>query len=450
LPFANETGNADAEYLSDGMTETLISSLSNLPNLDVKARSSVFRYKGRETNANTIADELNVQAFLIGKVRQRGNELSLYIELVEARTEKAIWSQTYNRPLMNVVTLQSEIARDVADKLKTKLSGADERKLTKNYTENPEAYRLYLQGRFHWNKRKTEDFHKAIGFYEQAIAVDPNYALAYAGIADAYAYLADYRSLPPRETMPKAKEAALKAVALDDQLAEAHAALGHILCDYDHNFVEAEARYKRAIELTPNYATAHLYYAELQTWLGRFAEAEAEYQRALELEPFSLGVNWLYAFNLYHMRRYDESIAQARKLLEMYPDFAWGHTIIAFNHRMKGNYAGCVEEIAKSHELFERPEQAAFVRESFAQGGWNGYLRAMTGEHSPHNETSLIKATNYAALGEKDKAFAQLEKLYDYRTWGLITLKVEPALDPLRDDPRFLDLLRRVGFNRRL
>jgi TolB-like protein len=218
LPFVNESGSADVEYLSDGMTETLISSLSQLPNLNVKARSSVFRYKGKETDAQTIGKELNVQAIVHGRVVQRGEQLTLYLELVDALTGNRIWGDQYNRKQTELITLQSEIARDVSQKLKTKLSGADEQKLAKNYTENAEAYKLYLQGRFYWNKRTTNDFRKAIEYFNQAITIDQNYALAYAGLADAYGLLSAFGGVPPQEAMPKAREAALKALLLDDRL----------------------------------------------------------------------------------------------------------------------------------------------------------------------------------------------------------------------------------------
>jgi serine/threonine protein kinase len=231
LPFVNESGNADVEYLSDGMTETLIRNLSQLANLNVKARSSVFRYKGKETDTQTIAKELNVQAVLIGKVRQRGNDLSLYVEFVDAATEKALWSETYQRPLANLVSLQNDIARDVANKLQPKLLGTDEHRLAKKYTENTEAYQLYLRGLFYHNKRTAQDFQKATEYFQQAVAVDPNYALAYAVLAEAYMGRLFYRGATRREIMPKAREAALKAVSLDAELAEAHAALGLVLAN---------------------------------------------------------------------------------------------------------------------------------------------------------------------------------------------------------------------------
>ena len=252
MPFVNESGNADVEYLSDGMTETLISSLSQLPNLNVKPRSSVFRYKGKDTNPQTIAKELNVQAILNGRVVQRGQDLSLYVELMDIALDKVVWSQQYNRQQTELVTLQTDIARDVSSRLKTKLSGADEAKVTKTYTTNPEAYQLYLKGKYYYSKYNEEGFKKGLEYYQKAIELDPNYALAYYGIGAAYNTASDWY-LPPREAGPKAKTATLKALELDDTLAEAHKLLGVIAFWYDWDWITAEREMKRATELDSSY-----------------------------------------------------------------------------------------------------------------------------------------------------------------------------------------------------
>ena len=252
LPFVNESGNPDVEYLSDGMTETLIGSLSRLPNLSVKARSSVFRYKGKETKAQQIAKELNVQAILSGRVVQHGDQLTLSLELIDAQTENVIWSEQYNRKQADLINLQTEIAHDVSTKLKTKLSGADQAMMAKMYTANPEAYRLYLQGRFYWNKREEKDFLKAVEYYNQAIALDPNYAMAYAGLADSYALLSSFGFMPPAEAIPKARDFAHRAMSLDDTLAGPHTTLAYELLQYDYDLAGAEREFKRAIELNTN------------------------------------------------------------------------------------------------------------------------------------------------------------------------------------------------------
>ncbi len=348
--------------------------------------------------------------------------------------------------MTNLVALQNDIARDVADKLKVKLSVTDEQKLAKNYTENTEAYQLYLRGRFYWNKRTGENNRKAIELFNQAIAIDQNYALGYAGLADAYAGLSIYRGAPPQETMPKAKDAALKALSLDDNLAEAHTALGLILHLYDYDFAGAEREYKRAIELNQNYATAHQNYGNLVSNLGRFEETFAEFRHALEIDPLSLNINRAYGERLVFARRYDDAIAQLKKTLELDAGFLSARYTLATAYQIKGNYAECVEELAKSQELMGEPQTAASVRESYAKNGWQGFLRMITEERLQFNSPWHNLAVFHAALGEKDKAFAALNKAYEDRENFVVILKVDPRLDPLRDDPRFAELMRKVGF----
>jgi len=444
LPFINEGGNADVEYLSDGMTETLISSLSQLPKLNVKARSSVFRYKGKDTNAWTIGRELNVQAILMGRVVQRGEQLTLYLELVDAQTGNRIWGEQYNRKLKDLITLQSDIARDVSQKLKTKFLGPDEQPLAKNYTGNVEAYQLYLKGRFYWNKRTVSDFRRSIEYLQQAIAADPNYALAYAALANSYASLSNSNGAPPREVIPKARQAALKALSLDERLVEAHTALGIVLCD-EYDFAGAEREYKHALELNPNDATAHLQYGWLLTFFARHEEALAEDRRALEIEPLSLSINRSYGDHLLYARRYDESIAQLKKTLDLDANFETAHNSLGYAYWMNTNYAESVEEFAKRREAGGSQQLAALVRESFAKGGWAGFLQMRIGEFRTSNTSSYAVAIYRAALGEKDEAFAELNKAYENREFGLELLKVDPRLDPLRSDPRFAELMRKVG-----
>jgi TolB-like protein/Tfp pilus assembly protein PilF len=446
MPFVNESGNADTEYLSDGMTETLISSLSQLPNLNVKARSSVFRYKGKETDAKIIGKELNVQAILNGRVVQRGEQMTLSLELVDVSTENVLWSQQYNRKQTDLVTLQSDIARDVSSKLKSKLSGADVAKVEKNYTANPEAYQLYLKGRFHWNKRTGQDLKKAVEYFNQAIAVDPNYALGYAGLADVYALLPVYTEIMPREAMPKAKEAALKALSLEAQLADAHASLGFIMLSYEYDFAGAEREYLRAIELNPNYAMAHNYYGNFLSSLGRHEQGIAVYKRTLEIEPLSLVFNRGYGERLAIARRYDEAIAQLKKTLDLDAGFVSARYSLAAVYQMKGDYGTCVDELAKYQELVGQPRTAALMRESYANDGWRGFLRMVIDKRLRFESPLHNLAVFYAALGEKDKAFAELNQAYENRDNLILRLKVDPRLDPLRDDPRFQELLRKVGF----
>ncbi len=448
MPFVNESGNADVEYLSDGMTETLIGSLSQLPNLNVKARSSVFRYKGKATDAKTIGKELNVQAILNGRVVQRGDQLTLSLELIDAQTENVIWSEQYNRKQTELVSLQSEIARDVSSKLKAKLSGTDKQKLGKTYTTNAEAYRLYLQGRFYWNKREEKDFRQAVDYYNQAIALDPNYALAYAGLADTYALLSSFGFAPPTEAVPKAREFANRALSLDDSMAEPHTTLGYELLQYDYDFAGAEREFKRAIELNPNYATAHQWYGEMLIDAERFAAAAGEIRRALEIEPLSLPINWDYGRFLYMSRRYDESLAQHKKTIELDPGFARAHRTLAEVYRVKGDYANALEERARFFDLVGQPQNAALIRATFAKEGWLGFARLVTAENSPLRDSNnnWVIAKAYLDLGERDKAFAELNKAYENRISSLCWLKVEPQFDPLRSDPRYQELLRKMRF----
>jgi TolB-like protein len=448
MPFFNESGNQDVEYLSDGMTETLISSLSQIPNLNVKARSTVFRYKGKLTDAKTISNELNVQAVLNGRVMQRGDQLTLSLELVNAETENVIWSGRYDRKQTDLVNLQREIARDVSSKLKTKLSGTDEQKLARTYTTNAEAYRLFLQGRFYWNKREERDFRKAVEYFNQSIALDPNYALAYAGLADAYALLSTFGFMLPVEGVPMARGFAAKASDLDATLAEPHTTLGYLASVYDYDFAASEREFRRAIELNPNYATAHQWYAEMLSNVGRFDEASVEYGRALEIEPLSLPMNWDYGRFLYVNRRYDESIIQHKKTIDLDPGFARAHRTLAEVYRVKGDYANAIEERAKFFDLIGQSQNGALVRRTFAKDGWLGFLRLVTANNSPlkdsNNNWTLAKA--YVDLGEKDKALEELNKAYVMRLSSLCWLKVEPQMDPLRSDPRYQALMRKMNF----
>jgi len=442
MPFINESGNAEVDYLSDGMTETLISQLSQLTNLNVKARSSVFRYKGKETNAQTLGKELNVQAILNGRFAQRGDQLTLTLELVEAQTENVIWSEQYNRPQADLVKLQTDIARDVSNKLRMKLSGADTQKLAKTYTNNPEAYRLYLQGRFYWAKREQKDLKTAIDYFNQAIAQDANYALAYAGLADSYAIMGSFNFMAPTDAIPKARGFALKAQSLDASLAEPHTTLGLALVQFDYDFAAAEREYKQAIQLNPNYATAHQWYGELLSCEGRFDEASSELRRALELEPLSLPINWDYGRLLYNLRRYDEALAQAQKTIDL--GFARAYRTAAEVYRIKKDYPNAIEKTARYFEVLGQSENAALVRDTFAKGGWTAYLQLIVADDSPLKERHGIKAKAYAELGDLDKAFEDLNAAYDTHDSFLMWLKVEPQLDPLRSDPRYEELLQKL------
>jgi len=347
LPFVNASGNAEVEYLSDGMTESLINNLSQLPHLSVKARSSVFRYKGREVEPQQVAKELSVQAILNGRLVQRGDDLTLYLSLVDARNGNQLWGEQYNRKLTDLVALQSEIARDVSQKLRARLSGADEQKLAKNYTENVEAYQLYLKGRYFWNKRTPEGDQKSIEYFGQAIETDPNYALAFVGLADAYSSLPFVSEAPPKEAFPKAKAAAIRAIEIDDTLAEAHVSLGWArLLDWDWSGAEEEL--KRSIELNPNYPTAHHRYSRYLVDMGRFHEAIAEAKRAQELDPLSLIISTNVGQSLLYARQYDQAIEAFRKTLEIDPNFWVAHLFLGRAYEQKRMYAEAIAELQKA------------------------------------------------------------------------------------------------------
>lgn len=449
MPFVNGGGNADIEYLSDGMTETLISSLSRLPNLNVKPRSSVFRYKGKDTNPQTIGKELNVQAILNGRVVQRGQELSLFVELIDVALDKVVWSQQYNRKQSDLVTLQSEIARDVSNKLKTKLSGADVANVEKTYTANAEAYQHYLKGRFHWNKRTGESLKQSVDFYNQAIEKDPNYALAYSGLAESYELFANYSVALPQECMPKAKAAAVRAIEIDDSLAEAHSALGVYLSVFSWNQPAAEREFRRAIELNPNYPTAHQQLANYcLTAMGRFDEAIAEGRRAEELDPLSPIISADVGTNLTRSRRFDEAIAQLNRTVTLDPTFYAARFALGTAYHANGQYGEAIAEFRKALALNDDPWVKALLARSLAKSGQRGEASKMLVELESESARRYVPsaglAVGFAALGEKDKAFVWLEKDVTERTPRPPLFSVNPVFDDLRDDPRFQGLLHRI------
>jgi len=450
MPFVNESGNSDNEYLSDGMTESLITSLSQLPKLSVKARNSVFRYKGKEVEPRKVGAELSVQAILLGRVVQRGNDLTFYIELVDANTENTLWKADYNRSMKNLVSLQNEIARDVSQKLRQRLTGAEVQTATKSYTENNEAYQLYLMGRYHLNRLTDEGFRKGRDYFEQAIDKDPNYALAFAGLADAYARLSGYNAISPNEGFPKARTAASKALELDDQLAEAHSTLGVVKWFYDWDWSGAEKEFKRAIEINPNNADAHQTYGYYLSAMQRFDEALAEMSRARELDPLSIEKILATGDVLYQQRRLDQATEQYQKALEMDPNSGIAHWAIGNVYLQKGMYDEAIKEYQKSIPLSgDSQDEPASLAYAYALSGKKQEALRIIEDLKQRSKRSYISPTViafiYAGLGENDQAFEWLEKAYNGRDFILVLLKVEPTFDRLRSDPRFEDLLRRVG-----
>ncbi|HUR97597.1 MAG TPA: tetratricopeptide repeat protein, partial [Pyrinomonadaceae bacterium] len=449
MPFFNDSGNPDVEYLSDGMTETLINSLSQIQNLNVKSRSLVFRDKGKEFDAKKIADELNVQAILTGRIVERDGRMTLNLELIDAKTENTIWGNRYERRSSEIVTLQSEIARDVSGKLKSKLSETDDQKLAKNYTVDPQAYQLYLKGKFFWNKRTANDLRQSAEFYKQAIEKDPNYALAFSGLAETYASFGGYDVAPADDSMPLARAAALRALEIDDSLAEAHAALAGYLASYEFDLDRSEKEFRRAIELKPSYAVAHEGLAANLTVVKRFDEAIAEIRLAEEFDPLSPAIGKNVGATLVFARRYDEAIAQLKRTLVRDPNFSETHSYLGWAYGSKGMYPEAIAEARIALEL----NNSFFIK---------GYLAFWLGKSGNREEAlkilaELKKAASegyvrpstlavvYVGLGDKAEALNQLEKEVSSRSFNAIYLAVLPDVDDLRSEPRFKAMLRRMN-----
>jgi TolB-like protein/Flp pilus assembly protein TadD len=452
MPFVNESGNADIEYLSDGMTDSLISSLSDVPSITVKARNSVFRYKGVDFAAKKIGEDLSVNALVLGRVLQRGSDIALHIELVDAVSENVLWSSDYNRPMANLVALQGEIARDVANRLRERLTRDDEKRVTKNYPANSEAYELYLKGRYFAGGKVTEDgLNKAIDTYKQAIDKDPTYALAYVGLARAYMTLGHVWGFrPPRETFPLAKAAITKALEIDNMLGEAHGALASYDLAYDYNWAEAEREVLRAIELNPNDASAHTEYGTYFQALGRFDEAYDQRKKARDIEILSPLVVANVGYPLYYAGRYDEAIQHYQKALDLDPNFAWGYLWIGQAYLEKGNNDEGLKNIQRSLDMSEgNIRMLATLGYAYAKIGKRAEAERIIGQLRERSKERYISpyfiATIYAGLDEKDQAFEWLEKAFEERHPYLVLMGVEPVFRNLRSDPRFQDLKKRVG-----
>jgi serine/threonine protein kinase/tetratricopeptide (TPR) repeat protein len=453
LPFVNGSADPNAEYLSDGITESLINSLSCLPNLKVMSRDSAFRYKGKDADAQTVARELGVRSVLKGRVTQLGGNLAISAELIDATDSSHIWGQQYSRKSADIFVLQEKIAKEITKALRLRLTGQEEKNLARTYTTSPEAYRGYLQGRYWWNKRTEDGFNKGIECFQQAIVKDPTYALAYCGLADCYSMHANYGFLAPGIGYPKANDAALKALELDDTLSEAHVSLGFIKSDYAWDWSGAEKEFHRALALNPNYATAHQWHGYALWRTGHIEESIAEHRRALELDPLSLPVNRNLGLAYYLARQYDLAIEQLRKTLEMDPTFVLTREYIGLAYVAKGIYKEAIEYCE---------EAAAPVSASPYAISALGYVYAVSGKKSEAqkvcdrlkflSEQKYISprfvAGIYAGLGEKEKALESLTAAYEDRSLQIGPgIVADPTYHSLRAEPRFQDLLRRMGLN---
>ena len=449
LPLVNRCDDPGMDYFSDGITESIINLLAQLPRLRVVARSSVFRYKGTEADPQEAGRALGVEAVLAGRVRQLGERLIIAIELIDVKNDSQLWGEQYNRPLADIFDVQEEIAREIAEKLRVRLTLKDKGRIGKRYTENVEAYQAYLKGRYFWNKRTTDALKRGVEYFKQAIDLEPGYASAYAGLSDSYTLLVIREALEPAEGFLMAKAAASTALKIDGKLGEAHASFAHA-CLHNWEWRQAEEGLKRAITINPGYASAHHWYSEYLLVTGQIDEAIAEVKRARELDPLSLIINAHFSEVLYFARRYDDSIEQARKTLELDPNFFLAHMELGQCFAQQGLYDKSLEEIQKAREM---------IGDSL-EGAWaTGHVYALSGraaearevieqlkEQSAHRIVSPYGiAVIYTALGERDEAFKWLDKSYLAHDGEMFNVNVDPKLDPLRSDPRFDELLGRVG-----
>jgi TolB-like protein/Flp pilus assembly protein TadD len=449
LPFENVGSDPEAEYFSDGITESIIHSVSEFPKIRVMARSTVFRYKGQVADPLSVGRQLNVRAVLTGRVLQRGESLVIGAELVDTADGSRLWGKSYQRPMQDLFAIQEEVTREISCSLRLKLAGREKKRLAKRYTENREAYQLYLKGRFFWNKRTEESIRKGIEYYRQAVEADPTYALAYAGLAESYMPLGYWGYLPPGETFPKAKAWALKALEIDDQLAEAHVPLSGVFLFYERDLKSSEKEVQRAIELNPNHPRAHQVYGEFFTCLGEFDMAAGEVRQALELDPLSAILHAADAQISYYARRFEEAIQKCRKSLEIDPAFPFAHHMLGLASEQLGRFEDAVEHLQKPLELAQRSllieaelgrAYALWGKEAEARQILHGLERAREEKYVPAYSLAQI----YAGLDDRERAVLWLERANEERSARMMFVKVDPAFDALRSNPKFQDLLRRA------
>ena len=450
LPFENTGGDAEHEYLTDGITGSLINMLATLPKLRVMAQSTVFRYKGREIDPQAIGRELNVRAVLTGRMMHSSGSLRIGTELVDVATGSQLWGAQYDCKAGDIFVIQDEISNEISGKLRLQLTRAEKKRLTRHHTEDAEAYRLYLKGRHHWNRWTEEGFYKAIEYFQKAVEKDPSYALAYSGLADSYVLLGWNSYLPPKEAFPKGKDAAMTALRLDPDLAEAHTSLAAVLWLYDWRWEEAETEFKRSLELNPAYPTANHWYAEFVMTMGRHEEAIARVKNGQNLDPLSLIINVAVGWALYHGRRYEEAIEQLRRTVELDPNYPVTYWILGLLLRKTSRYEMAIAEGAKAVTLSSgSPLMQAALASTLAAAG-----RTQDGRQVLDDLTELAKnkyvapyfvAGIYVGLGENERAIESLKECYDEHSHWLIYLHLDPNMDGLRDNPRFQNLLHRIG-----
>jgi serine/threonine protein kinase/tetratricopeptide (TPR) repeat protein len=453
LPFENVSRDPENDYLSDGITGSLINNLATVPKLRVMARSTVFRYKGREIDAQAIGRELNVRAVLIGRMMQSGGFLRIGTELVDVATGSQIWGAQFDRKPGDIFTIQDEISNEISGKLRLQLTRAEKKRLIRRHTEDPEAYRLYLQGHHHWNRWTEEGFYKAIGYFQQAVEKDPSYALAYAGVADSYVLLGWNSYLPAKDAFPKGKAAAMSALQIAPDLGEAHTDLAAVLWLHDWQWPEAQKEFQRSLELNPCYPTANHYYAECLMTMGRNAEALTRMKKSLELDPLSLIINDAIGWAYYHARQYDEAVAQLLRTVELDPNYPMTYWLLGLVYRKTARYDLAISAGEKGVNLSGgSPLMRAALAQSYAEAGRPKDARQILDDLTKLAQHKYVAPHFFAGihigLQEKDRAIEYLEKSYEEHCHWLIYLHIDPSMDSLRDNPRFQDLLRRVGLPR--
>jgi TolB-like protein/Tfp pilus assembly protein PilF len=451
LPFVHVTADPNTEYLSDGLTESLISSLSQLPNLTVRPRSSVFHYKAKEFDPQKAASELKVAGVVTGRVTQRGDSLLVSAELTDVRTNRSLWSEQYDRKLTDVLSVRRDIAREISVRLREHLTGEQKVKLSNGGTSDPEAYQLYLKGRYYWDKRTPEAMNKGRDYFQQAVEKDPNYALAYVGLAEYYLAISDHAYVPHSETIPKSKSYARRALAIDDTQAEAHAVLAMAYA-YDWDWAAAARGFERALELNPNLSRTHVMYGLYFDMLGNYEQALLHFRRAVELDPLNLNANGNLGQEYFWSKQYDQGIEQEKRTLEIDPNFADAHYVLAEVYLITGKYDLWLEEWEKKAKIRNDSEDLALnkaVSQEYSKSGFRGAMKNLVAFQEEQAKRMYIDpamiARMYALLGEKDRTFSWLEKACREKSGQLLYLKSWPGFDFLRPDPRYADLLKRMG-----
>ena len=449
LPFVNVGADPNIEYLADGVTDGIIGSLSRIPDLRVMARSTVFTYKGREVVPQKVGKDLNVDAVLLGRIEQRGDTLTIRTDLVSAKDGSELWGGQYNRKIADLLSIQEAISKEIYDNVRPKLTGQEAPQLTRHYTDNPEAYQLYLQGIYYWNKWTEVGLTKAIDYFNQAVERDPNYAPAYAGLADAYTFLGDSGYVAPKEIRQRAKSAAAQALKLDPVLPETHVARALVREDYDWDWPGAESEFKRALELDPNSATAHQWYGDLLLRLGRMEEARAELKVAQQLDPLSLPINTGVAAQLYFARQYDGAIQQLKKTLNLDPNFVPAQHAMEVAYAQSGMFREAIAEQQQVLTLSGNPDLAAAIGEDYRKSGYTGVLQSWLAGLKEVSKQRYVSPYNiaqiHARLQEREQALSWLDQALKEHDCQLSYVKVDPVFDDIRADPRFQQVVLRLG-----